>query len=389
MSAILQESASAALVMPGVTDRGTMLQQVREITRRDLSGLVNDIDTQAAYPEAFMRELGRVGAYASHMTPFVEQTAAPDLDTTIDAMTTVGETCLSTAFCFWCQSALGWYVASSENEALRAELIEPVAQGVVLGGTGLSNPMKSFFGIEKLALRGSRVPGGWQVEGRLPWVSNLGPGHAFGIVFADEATPGHHVMAIVDCDSEGLGMIPNDHFLSMGGTRTYGLGFKNVFVPDARIVADPVADFLPRIRAGFILLQAGMAFGMIRSCIDQILRLDKPLGHVNRYLMEQPDTLQEQLVGMQDLVSELNRTPYDDSKEYFAAVIRARLAAGEASVKAAHALMLHAGARGFVTGAVAQRRLREAYFVAIVTPATKQLRKMLADMGEPVLVNAH
>ena len=27
----------------------------------------------------------------------------------------------------------------------------------------------------------------------------------------------------------------------------------------------------------------------------------------------------------------------------------------------------------------AQRRLREAYFVAIVTPATKQLRKMLAD----------
>ena len=28
---------------------------------------------------------------------------------------------------------------------------------------------------------------------------------------------------------------------------------------------------------------------------------------------------------------------------------------------------------------VGQRRLREAYFVAIVTPATKQLRKMLAD----------
>jgi hypothetical protein len=26
-----------------------------------------------------------------------------------------------------------------------------------------------------------------------------------------------------------------------------------------------------------------------------------------------------------------------------------------------------------------QRRLREAYFVAIVTPATKQLRKMLQD----------
>ena len=28
-----------------------------------------------------------------------------------------------------------------------------------------------------------------------------------------------------------------------------------------------------------------------------------------------------------------------------------------------------------------QRRLREAYFVAIVTPATKQLKKMLAEMN--------
>jgi hypothetical protein len=34
-----------------------------------------------------------------------------------------------------------------------------------------------------------------------------------------------------------------------------------------------------------------------------------------------------------------------------------------------------------VQNGAAQRRLREAYFVAIVTPATKQLRKMLADMA--------
>ena len=32
--------------------------------------------------------------------------------------------------------------------------------------------------------------------------------------------------------------------------------------------------------------------------------------------------------------------------------------------------------------AAAQRRLREAYFVAIVTPAIKQLKKMLADMAQ-------
>ena len=36
------------------------------------------------------------------------------------------------------------------------------------------------------------------------------------------------------------------------------------------------------------------------------------------------------------------------------------------------------GAMALEVTARAQRRLREAYFVAIVTPATKQLRKMLA-----------
>jgi alkylation response protein AidB-like acyl-CoA dehydrogenase len=62
-------------------------------------------------------------------------------------------------------------------------------------------------------------------------------------------------------------------------------------------------------------------------------------------------------------------------------VVEARLAAGEAAVQAAHYAMLHQGAKGYTSSGVAQRRLREAYFVAIVTPATKQLRKMLADMS--------
>jgi alkylation response protein AidB-like acyl-CoA dehydrogenase len=48
---------------------------------------------------------------------------------------------------------------------------------------------------------------------------------------------------------------------------------------------------------------------------------------------------------------------------------------------AAHASMLHAGARGYLKSSPVQRRMREAYFVGIVTPATKQLRKMLAEMN--------
>ena len=84
---------------------------------------------------------------------------------------------------------------------------------------------------------------------------------------------------------------------------------------------------------------------------------------------------------MEAEVARLAATPFETDPGYWRAVIEARLVVGEASVTAAHGAMLHCGARGYVQNGAAQRRLREAYFVAIVTPATKQLRKMLADMA--------
>jgi hypothetical protein len=42
--------------------------------------------------------------------------------------------------------------------------------------------------------------------------------------------------------------------------------------------------------------------------------------------------------------------------------------------------MLHAGARAYVDGSIYSRRLRESYFMAIVTPATKHLEKDIADL---------
>jgi alkylation response protein AidB-like acyl-CoA dehydrogenase len=156
---------------------------------------------------------------------------------------------------------------------------------------------------------------------------------------------------------------------------------RDVVIPDSLIIADPADEYVKRIRAGFVLLQAGMAFGLIRDCIRLMEQTKGPLGHVNKYLDVQPEPLAEQLMAMEAAVARLAATPFETDPAYWRAVIEARLVAGEASVTAAHAAMLHCGARGYVANAAAQRRLREAYFVAIVTPATKQLRKMLADMA--------
>ena len=73
----------------------------------------------------------------------------------------------------------------------------------------------------------------------------------------------------------------------------------------------------------------------------------------------------------------LAEDPYETSDEYFREILQLRLAAGELAIKASQSAMLHTGAKGYLSTAPAQRKLRESYFVAIVTPATKHLRKEL------------
>ncbi|MGF1651141.1 MAG: acyl-CoA dehydrogenase family protein [Hyphomicrobiaceae bacterium] len=369
-------------MLRGLTSRSDMLGSVERIARTELAVLAQKIDAEGFYPEAQMRALGKAGAYAAHVSE--ARAVQPDLYTAIRAMTLVSEQCLSTSFCMWCQNALAWYVDNSENEAARAKFGAAVAAGDRLGGTGLSNPMKAFYGIERLRLKGRRVDGGYEVTGALPWVSNLGPDHLFATIFErnDVADPASgRVMAVFDCAGPGVKIVENDHFVALDGTRTFSVQFRDAFISDDNVLADPLGTYLPRIRAGFILLQAGMAFGLIRNCIDLMVQVRGALGHVNKYLEKQPEHFETLLAELEAEVAELCETPYSQDPIYFRRVVEARLAAGEAAVEAAHYAMLHQGARGYVSNGAAQRRLREAYFVAIVTPATKQLRKMLAEMA--------
>jgi alkylation response protein AidB-like acyl-CoA dehydrogenase len=348
------------------------------VTQNLLPHMVDAIDHGDLYPDAFLREIGAVGAFEPHACAEACAAGVPDIMAAVDAMSEVAEVCGATGFMTWCQDTLVWYLANTENEALKARYLDDVAAGRQLGGTGLSNPMKSFFGIEKLKLRGRRVDGGYMVKGALPWVSNLGPDHLFGTIF--ECDDGGKVMFVADCADERIELMPCAPFLAMDGTGTYGVHFKDTFIPDSMVLAHAAMPFVKKIRAGFILLQAGMAIGIIRDCIS-IMELKGTLGHVNKFLpMQQPEDFTAELNRLEAEIRELAKTPYDTSDDYWRRVVQSRLEAGDATTAAAHAAMLHAGARGYLKGHRAQRRMREAYFVAIVTPATKQLRKMLAEM---------
>jgi alkylation response protein AidB-like acyl-CoA dehydrogenase len=168
--------------------------------------------------------------------------------------------------------------------------------------------------------------------------------------------------------------------------------FRDVFVPDSKVLAAPCEDYVLRIRPGFILTQVGMGLGLVDSCVELMKRTNKRLGHVNRFLDDQAEDIEADLQMARDrtyaLADRLDATDGIIDDQLLREVVQARIAGSELSLKAAQALMLHAGARAYVHGSAPERKLREAYFVAIVTPALKHLKKMLFAMPEEALTPA-
>src|SRR4029453_16234028 len=310
-------AASIASLDRPVSTAPSVIENVAAIARSDLAPLVGRIDSGELYPDGVLRALGAAGAWSSH----VPKDGAADLRCAIQSIAALGEVCGATAFMGWCQNTLVWYVTNSNNARLGSRFAHAVSSGATLGGTGLSNPMKSFFGIEKLKLKGKKVEGGYVVRGALPWVSNLGSNHYFATISEREEAPGEISMFLADCSDPAVTLLPCKPFLAMDGTGTYSVQFRDVFVPDELILAEQARPFVKRIRAGFILLQTGMGLGLIRDCIAIMHGVAEPLGHVNRYLAQQPTDFQALLDELEAETLALARDPYNPDETYWRKVV--------------------------------------------------------------------
>lgn len=380
MSAVLEERPAA--LKP---DESTpMLQAVRELVDGPLREAADAID-RGTYPRAVMQALGGAGAYRAHVGPGA---TAGDYASAIRAMAEVSRVCGATGFMVWCQQVCGLYLQQSGNAALTGAFLQQHITGARLGGTGMSNPMKAYAGIEPLLLKATPCPGGYRINGTLPWVSNLGADHYAGVLAGVQGLPegeSREVMFLLRCDAPGVELRNCPSFSAMEGTNTWALRLTDHFIGADDIIADPAKPWIARIRAGFILLQCGFGLGVTQGAIDSMWAVEPALGHVNQFLDDRPDELQAELDALWERVDALALTPFATEKDYFIDVLDARVHASELALRAAQSALLHAGARGYLLSSEVQRRVRESHFVAIVSPAIKHLRKEIARLSTPEL----
>lgn len=336
-----------------------------KIIRDSLKPNVRRIDLDGFYPESFMREYGASGAYRP-------VSVHGQLGSAIENCSLAGQVCGSTAFSIWCHNTCLWYLSNTDNFYLRDRYLEKVANAEQLGATGLSNPVKSFFGIEKINLHGEKTSTGYRVKGFLPWVSNLLEGHIFGGIFK---TDKRYVFALFDTSCPNVRLSPAGPFAALEGTATNAVRFLDADIPDEMILAPDAKSFLGKVKAGFILLQMGIGLGLMEGAINDMRLANKRLLHTNRYLPEGPDYFSDLLADLKQRTSDLSADPVASAQDndLFLKVLQLRLDAAEITRKTTYSAFLHQGSSGYMTRGSGQRRVREGMFFDILSPSVKHL----------------
>lgn len=358
-----------------------LINAVSQQASTQLRPLADAIDREGFYPETYLRELGKLGGFAAAI-PEEYEGLGLDLSAQIDVTTIISKECGSTGFMVWCQSTCAWYLLNSPNAEVRERYLKNVARARLLAGTGMSNTVKHLAGIEKINLRAVRTESGYQVSGSLPWVSNIGSDH-LAVVAAYVQDEGY-IMFAVRCDTPGLSLRPCLEFSGMEGTQTLCLRFDKVAINQADIIAHPeqFKAYIQRIKPGFVLGQTGMGLGIIEASLETMDGTNATHAHVNVFLDDQADDLRAELLPLQSRIKALAQATKTGNPEVLD-VLKARLATSELCLRATHSAVLHAGAKGYLMNHPAQRRQREAVFVAIVTPALKHLRKEIHAIEHP------
>lgn len=345
-------------------ERAIIQPELTELIKSGLKPLVKKIDLEGFYAVQFIRNLGSDGFFTS---AGLNSTDVQRRE--IGIIQETAKSCMTTAFCLWCHFALLTYVRHSENDKLKELFLNRLENGELLGGTGLSNPLKHYEGLEKLFLKAEPTAGGYYISGTLPSVSNIGPDHIFALIAGkDDHT---QIMAIVPCSAKGVTMVPRTEYLGLNGSATFTVMLKRVFVPDSYIISETANLFIKKVRSIFISYQIPLGFGVIEESIRSIEKVENKQNGCNQYLKIQPEHLKQELIQLQN---ELNSSIHNNRFKELADI---KLRTVYLTLRAVEASMLHQGSAAYTKESSSARRLKEAYFLANLTPTVKHLEKLL------------
>jgi alkylation response protein AidB-like acyl-CoA dehydrogenase len=337
---------------------------------RWLDDNAQNLDVAAGGASALLPRMAEAGLFGIGVPVRLGGTGG-DVANAARAIAAVSAHSLAAGFVFWGHRSFIEYLLQSPNDALRERLMPDLLAGRRAGATGLSNAMKFLNGLEELQIKATRHDRSIQIDGKLPWVTNLHP-DGFDVAAAVQGY-GHRPAFIVSLSSDDDGVKRSDDLdlMAMRATNTAAIRIDHAGIGEDSIIHPNASEWLPRVRPAFLGLQCGMSIGLARR---SLLEAKGQLGGSRGVLTGPIEDLTKELAEIETrLLSHLVGHLFVEQPIL---LFRLRIRLAEIVNQSVQLELSAAGGKAYlsVPGEGYQRRLRESAFIPVITPSLVQLK---------------
>lgn len=300
--------------------------------------------------------------------------AAP-LPLTVELVHALSRRCTATGFSLW-----GHRSAVEYHAVTGAAVPEGALRGTTALASGMAPAFKEEAGLGEIPLELSEHAGGaLTVSGVLPWCSNLREGAA---IVAPVRGPGDRRAVVrIAREADGVAVKPLTGLTALDGTSSGVLVLEDVAIAPEDVLTEDLPAFRDRVRAPFLLIQAGMCLGLAEAALDAaVAAADDVTRRVHG------EELREAAADRESLRAQLRQAVEQAAGQ--AGTVPARTLVSvrlETALLAGRATRLEqklVGGRGYALGSDTSRRAREAAFLPVQSPTETHLRHLLTRAGE-------
>ncbi|TYQ13710.1 UNVERIFIED_ORG: alkylation response protein AidB-like acyl-CoA dehydrogenase [Zoogloea ramigera] len=341
-----------------------------------LARYADTLDQSESLADEVMPALAAHGCFRAGV-PVAMNGAGGDVRDAILGIADIARHSLTAAFVYWGQRSFIEYLLQSPNAALRERLLPDLLDGTLAGATGLSNAMKFLSGMEPLQINAVPDGDGWNLDGKLAWITNLRPQRFVAAAAVAPVTAAPPAIVMFESSAAGVHRSDNLQLIALRGSHTAAVRIEQVAVPPANIISADAPSWLPRVRPAFLGMQCGMSIGLAQASLDAAAKaagaatgrgqLADDIGAAREALAQHTAQL---LDGVASGRFVAEAPAMFKLRIGIAGIVRDAVTL-ELHAKGGHAY-LEAQQDGFA------RRLRESAFIPVITPSITQLQAALA-----------
>jgi alkylation response protein AidB-like acyl-CoA dehydrogenase len=324
-----------------------------------LSELAGELpDRTDAWPAKQFDELAKVGVLG-----WVIPQEFGGQDVSTEALTLgylrLTEACLATTFILTQRNGACQRLAGSENEELKARLLPAFCRGELFTTVGISHLTTSRQHLARPAVLAEKTPGGWILEGNIPWVTGAMP--ADYIITGGTCPDGKQLLVAMPTNSQGVEIQDPPELLALNATQTGSVQLNRVHVREEFLIAGPVEDVMKKGSGGGAgsLTTSALAIGLAAAALKRLAsEADKrpDLWDIHEPLAHEWRTLKS------DLMSALKGEGADRPQLSMESI---RRRANSLALRMTQAYLAATKGAGFLAAHPASRMVREAMFFLV------------------------